>query len=90
LLENSEYAMAVEVKTRLTTRDVKDHVKRMNILRRAADEHGDRRKYLGAVAGAVFARGVLEYALKNGFYVVIPSGETVDIEVPEGFRPRVW
>jgi predicted AAA+ superfamily ATPase len=39
LLENGEYAMAVEVKTRLTAKDVKDHVKRMDILRRIADEH---------------------------------------------------
>jgi hypothetical protein len=90
LLENGEYAMAVEVKTRLTTQDVKDHVKRMGILRRAADERGDKRKYLGAVAGAVVTRTVAAYALKNGFYVIIPSGETVDIEAPEGFTPRIW
>jgi hypothetical protein len=90
LLENGEYAMAVEVKTRLTTEDVQDHVKRMGILRRVADEHGDRRKYLGAVAGAVMDEGVQAYAAKNGFYVISPSGETVDIEIPEGFIPRIW
>jgi hypothetical protein len=90
LLENGEYALAVEVKTRLTIRDVKDHVKRMDILRRVADDHNDRRKYLGAVAGAVIYKGVSEYALKNGFFVISPSGETVDIEVPEDFRPRIW
>jgi hypothetical protein len=90
LLENSEYALAVEVKTRPTVGDVKDHVRRMEILRRVADEHGDRRKYLGAVAGVVVTDGVLAYALKNGFYVIIPSGETVDIEAPEGFIPRIW
>jgi predicted RecB family endonuclease len=90
LLENGEYAMAVEVKTRLTTEDVKDHVKRMGILRRVADEHGDRRKYLGAVAGAVTDEEVQAYAVKNGFYLIIPSGETVDIEIPDGFEPRIW
>ncbi|MDR2102183.1 MAG: hypothetical protein LBP43_06400 [Treponema sp.] len=90
LLENGEYALAVEVKTHLRTRDVQDHVKRMDILRRVADAHGDRRKYLGALAGAVVDREVLAYALKNGFYVIVPSGETVDIEAPEGFKPRIW
>jgi hypothetical protein len=90
LLENGEYAMVVEVKTRPTVGDVKDHVKRMEVLRRVADEHGDRRKYLGALAGAVVNERVLAYALKNGFYVIIPSGETVDIEAPEGFSPRIW
>jgi hypothetical protein len=55
-----------------------------------ADERGDKRKYLGAVAGAVVTRTVTAYALKNGFYVIIPPGETVDIEAPEGFTPRIW
>ena len=90
LLENGEYAMAVEVKTRLTSKDVKDHVKRMEILRRIADEHNDRRKYLGAVAGAVVTPEVLAYALKNGFYVIVPFGETVSIEAPDSFKPRIW
>jgi hypothetical protein len=90
LLENGEYAMAVEVKTRLTTEDVKDHVKRLEILRVVADEHNDRRKYLGAVAGAVVDQKVSDYARKTGFYVIIPAGEAVEIEVPEGFKPRVW
>jgi Holliday junction resolvase-like predicted endonuclease len=90
LLENGDYAMAVEVKTHLTTEDVRDHVKRMEILREVADRHKDRRKYLGAVAGAVIDREVTVYALKIGFYVIVPSGETVEIEAPEGFKPRIW
>jgi hypothetical protein len=90
LLENGEYAMAVEVKTHLTTEDVNDHLKRMGILRRVADERDDRRKYLGAVAGAVVAQNVADYALKSGFYVIIPSGETVDIEAPKDSNLRMW
>jgi hypothetical protein len=62
----------------------------MGILRRVADEHGDRRKYLGAVAGAVMDEEVQGYAVKNGFFLISPSGETVDIENPEGFEPRIW
>jgi hypothetical protein len=69
---------------------VKDHVKRLEILREVADEHNDTRKYLGAVAGAVVDQEVSNYARKIGFYVIIPSGEAVDIEVPAGFKPRVW
>ncbi|MDR0731608.1 MAG: hypothetical protein LBF63_08065 [Treponema sp.] len=89
-LENGEYAMAVEVKTHLTTQDVKDHVKRMEILRRVADEHGDKRSYMGAVAGLVVTQEVQNYALKNGFFVIIPSADTVDIVNPEGFKARIW
>jgi hypothetical protein len=90
LLENGDYAMAVEVKTRLSSEDVQEHLKRMNILRQVADRHDDRRSYLGAVAGAVVDREVIEYANRNGLYVIIPSGDTVEIEVPEGFKPRTW
>jgi hypothetical protein len=90
LLENGDYVMAVEVKTRLTSRDVKDHAKRMGVLRRVADEHRDGRKYLGAVAGAVVSPEVVAYALKNGFFVIVPSGETVDIKAPGDSPPRIW
>jgi hypothetical protein len=90
LLENGEYAMAVEVKTRLKTEDVKDHLKRMEILRRAADERNDKRKYLGAVAATAFNKGAEAYALKAGFYVIVPSGKTVDIEAPDAAALRIW
>jgi hypothetical protein len=33
---------------------------------------------------------VKAYALKMGFYVIVQSGDTVKIEVPEGFTPEVW
>jgi hypothetical protein len=89
-LENGGYALAVEVKTRLSTEDVQEHLKRMDMLRQVADRHGDRRRYLGAVAGAVVDREVIEYANRNGLYVIIPSGDTVEIEIPEGFQPRSW
>jgi hypothetical protein len=88
LLENGEYAMAVEVKTRLTIENIQEHLERMEVLRRAADERNDRRKYLGAVAGASLDRNVLAYALKKGLYVIIPSAETVDIEAPP--TPACW
>ena len=45
--------MLVEVKTRLTTENVKDHVKRLEKMRVYADLHGDKRLFLGAVAGVV-------------------------------------
>jgi hypothetical protein len=90
LLETGEYALAEEAKTHLKTEDVQDHIKRMGILRRAADKHKDNRKYLGAVAGAIIDQEASDYAVKNGFYAIIPSGDTVDIEVPAGFKPRLW
>ncbi|MDR0998057.1 MAG: hypothetical protein LBL70_03240 [Treponema sp.] len=90
MLENGEYALAIEVKTQLNVSHVKEHAERMEKLRRHADGHRDRRKFLGAVAGAVTAESVRKYAQKQGFYVIQQSGDTVTVEIPEGFKPRQW
>jgi hypothetical protein len=89
-LENGDCAMAVEVKANLKTGDVKDHMNRMEKLHRYADAHKDSRKFYGAVAGAIISKEVKEFALKNGFYVIAQSGDTMTIDVPEGFKPKAW
>jgi hypothetical protein len=90
MLENGEYALAIEVKTQLNVGHVDEHLERMEKLRRYADDRGDKRKFLGAVAGAIVADNVKEYALKKGFYVIRQSGDTVTIENPGSFKPREW
>jgi hypothetical protein len=90
LLENGDTVLAVEVKTSLTDSDVRDHVGRMEKLRRYADGHQDRRRLLGAVAGAIASEEVKAFAIKNGFFVLEQSGDTVRISVPPGFKPREW
>jgi hypothetical protein len=90
LLENGDAALAVEVKTRLTAADVRDHLKRMEKLRLYADEHGDRRKLLGAVAGAIASGEIKTFAITSGFFVLEQSGDTVKISVPKDFTPREW
>jgi Holliday junction resolvase-like predicted endonuclease len=83
-LENGDYVIIVEVKTKLTTEDITDHVDRMMKIRAHADLHGDKRKYLGAVAGIVMTDNEKAYAFKCGFYVIEPSGETFSISEPQG------
>jgi hypothetical protein len=90
LLEDGDSALAVEVRSKLGIDDVRDHIQCMEKLRRYADEHGDHRRLVAAVAGAVIDEGVKPFALKNGFYVIEQAGDRVKIEVPEGFVPRVW
>jgi hypothetical protein len=80
--------MAVEVKTELTIEDIKDHGKRLEILRGYADAHQDHRIYLGAVAGGVLNDSVRGYALKTGFYVIEPSGDSAIIKAPD--TVKVW
>jgi hypothetical protein len=90
LLENSDFIVAVEVKSKPLTDDVKDHIPRLENLRRYKDRHNDSRKIHGAIAGAIMSAGVKEYARKTGFYVIEQTGDTVSIEIPEGFKPREW
>ncbi|MDR2135232.1 MAG: hypothetical protein LBO76_01310, partial [Treponema sp.] len=59
-------------------------------LRRYADEHHDGRKLLGAVAAAIATGDVKAFAVKNGFFVMEQTGDTMQIGVPEGFKPREW
>jgi hypothetical protein len=90
-LENGDKVMLVEVKNKPKTEDVTEHLERIEKVRRHADFHGDKRKFLGAIAGVVFIDNVKQFAMKNGFYIIEPSGETFSITVPEGeYSPREW
>jgi hypothetical protein len=90
-LENGDKVMIVEVKSKPTTEDVTEHIERMKKVKAHADLHGDTREFLGAVAGMVFNDNAKTFAMKNGFYVVEPSGETFTITVPEGeYSPKKW
>jgi hypothetical protein len=74
--------MVVEVKTTLRRDDIDDHLERMERVRTYADAHGDKREFLGAMAGAITDKAVKEYALSKGFFVIEPSGEDVKITKP--------
>jgi hypothetical protein len=95
-LENGDIAMAVEVKAKPKIKDVDDHIRRMEVLRRHADRKHDKlsgriaRRFQGAIAGAIMGGDVRRYILKNGFYVIEQTGDTVQIAVPEGFKAREW
>jgi hypothetical protein len=62
----------------------------MEKLRRYADGHRDGRRLLGAVAGAIAPEEVKAFAVKNGFFVLEQSGDTVRISVPADFKPKEW
>jgi hypothetical protein len=90
-LENGDKVMIVEIKVMPATKDVDEHIARMEKLRRYADLRNDRRKYLGAVAGVVMSDSVKNYALKKGFFVVVPSEDTFNIIKPEGeYHVKEW
>ena len=90
LMENGDIVIAVEVKSKPLERHVDEHVHRMEILRKRADAKNDTRKYQGAIAGAIMSDSVRNYAHRAGFYVIEQTGDTVRINIPEGFKARAW
>jgi hypothetical protein len=90
LLENTETIMAVEVKSKPNHKDIQEHIKRLKILRETRDEKKDKRKIEGAIAGAIFKDEVKKAAQKAGFYVIVQSGDTMKIDMPEGWKPKAW
>jgi len=90
LLENGDTVIAVEIKSKPNQRDAGEHIARMEVLRRRADARNDARKFRGAIAGAIMSDEVRRFILKTGFYVIEQTGDTVRINIPEGFKPREW
>ena len=91
-LENGDIAILVEVKTTLRTQDIRDHIERLEKYRRYTDNHGgDKRRYIGAVAGANVHEKTVEYALNRGLYVIVQTGDAFKIvQTPEGFAAKEW
>jgi len=91
-LEDGDVAILIEVKTTLETADVRRHIERLEKYRQYVDATGhDKRRFIGAVAGAVVMGDAERVAQENGMYVIVQSGNAVEIvEPPEGFKAKEW
>ena len=90
LMENGSSIMAVEVKTKPKIQDVEHHVKRLEILKQHFSKNNDNRKIYGTIAGAIFEEAEKKACIDAGFYAIVQTGDTMMIDVPEGFVPREW
>ena len=79
----------VEIKTQLTVERIKKHIERLEKMRKHADSHGDKRTFLGAVAGVVVDDEAREHALNQGLYLIESAGEDLNITPPNG-QPKEW
>jgi hypothetical protein len=92
-LEDGDTAILIEVKTTLETADVRKHIERLEKYRHYTDAKGsgDKRRFIGAVAGAVVTDEAEQFAQENGMYVIVQSGKAVEIlPSPEGFKAKEW
>jgi len=90
LLENGDCIMAVEVKVKPKLQDMEHHRKRLEILREHRSNKHDSRKIYGAIAGAIFGTAEKKEAIDAGFFVLEQSGDTMKMDIPDGFVPRAY
>jgi hypothetical protein len=89
-LENTEYIVAVEVKSKPKEKDIEHHIKRLEILKEYRERKQEKpKKIMGAIAGAIFDIDVKKATVNTGFYVLEQSGDTRRMNMPENFTPRV-
>ena len=100
-LVDSDIIILIEVKTTLETSDVRKHLKKIEEYRDHIAAEGfvqphvrhllPNTRFIGAVAGAVVTDEAKDFAHENGLYVIVQSGEAVDIvPTPEGFKAKEW
>ena len=89
LVVNDTDAILVEVKSKLTQRDVDEHLRRLAKFKRLMPRFRDV-KALGAVAAMVVPDEVASYAYRQGLFVLVQSGESVVILNEANFKPQVW
>ncbi|CAN2041207.1 DUF3782 domain-containing protein [Candidatus Magnetomoraceae bacterium gMMP-15] len=86
---NTEYVMLVEVKSTLGVDDVNDHLDRLSKFKRFMPEYADK-KVIGAVAGIVIDKGADRFAYRQGLFIIVQTGETVQILNDKKFKPKHW
>ena len=89
LVVNDTDAILVEVKSKLTQRDVDEHLQRLAKFKRLMPRFRDV-KALGAVAAMIVPNEVTSYGCRQGLFVLVQSGENVIILNDAEFTPRVW
>ncbi|MDR0338114.1 MAG: hypothetical protein LBI18_13595 [Planctomycetaceae bacterium] len=91
LLDNDETMVAVEVKSKPKEKDIPHHINRLRILREHIQKHTkENKKIIGAIAGAIFDKEIKANAIEAGFYTITQSGDTLKLDVPADFQPRLF
>jgi len=89
LVVNDTEVVLIEVKSKLTQRDVDQHLERLAKFKRFMPRYRDTQA-LGAVAAMVVTDEVADYAYGQGLFVLAQSGENVVILNDAQFQPQVW
>ena len=89
LVVNNDVVVLVEVKSTLTLSDVRDHLDRLEKFKMFFPQYRTYR-IMGAVAGMIIDDGVDNFAKKQGLFVIVQSGDTVNLANEPNFKPHSW
>ncbi|MGF1522574.1 MAG: hypothetical protein ACFBSF_09690 [Leptolyngbyaceae cyanobacterium] len=89
LAVNDEVAVAVEVKSRLTQKNVQRCLQNLDRFKTMLPQYRDYRLH-GAVAAIEIDGGVDTYAENQGLFVIRQAGDSVQISNQVQFAPRTW
>jgi hypothetical protein len=89
LVVNDGAVIAVECKSKMSTKYVDEHVARMEKLKQMLPAYQHHQTF-GAVAALVMPDEVARYAEDLGFYVLAQSGETLKVRNEKGFCAKAW
>jgi hypothetical protein len=91
LMENGETVIAVEVKFKPLKKHIEHHIKQLKILKESwitiKKEH---KNFLGGIAGATYNKKMKEAVHDAGLFVIEQSGDTMRIDMPEGWTPKCF
>ncbi len=86
---NSNYVTVTEVKSKLLSTDVKKFAKKLRRFKKFFPEYKDK-DIVGAVAGITIDDSVVNFAIKEGFFVIAQKGNSVEIVNSQDFAPKTW
>ena len=89
LAVNEGVAVAIEVKSRLTQKHIRQLIQKMDDFKVLLPQYQHHRLY-GAVAAIEIDGDVDIYAHNQGFFVIRQSGDNITLSNPTPFNPRTW
>ena len=89
LVINTDTAIAIECKSRLSQDDVNEHLERLAIFKDCFPQYSGF-TVLGAVAAMVLPQDVSRLAYRKGLFVLAQSGDAVEIRNDDDFQPQRW
>lgn len=89
LVVNDTEVVLVEVKSKLTEKDIDQHLQRLDKFKRFMPRYSDMKTY-GAMGAMVVSNEVANYADQKGLFVITQNGDNMVIINNEKFKPKVW